>query len=281
MREQDERDLLGAWALDALDGPERDAVERAMARDPELAAEGRALQEVAALLAADSAAPPPGAVRARTLDAIARTPQERPAPGAAEGGPASAPAGSGGPSRAPARDAGPAATTAQGRGSAKGGSADVVPLGAYRARRRERWLAAAAVLVAAAVPSVLAIEQGRRADEAEEQVAIVAEALAEPGATLVSEDVAGGGRAVAVVGAEAAVFAADGLGELAADEVYQLWVIDDGGPESAGVLVVADGRVSAEVEDLPAGAVLAMTVEPAGGSTQPTSDPVVAISAGG
>src|SRR5690606_30779016 len=120
-----------------------------------------------------------------------------------------------------------------------------------------------------------------RAEQAEEQVAIVAEALAAPGATLVSEDVSGGGRAVAVVGADGAVFAAQGLTDLAGDEVYQLWVVVDGGPESAGVLTLADGRVSTEVAGLPAGAALAMTIEPAGGSAQPTTDPVVVLAAGG
>lgn len=275
MHDQDERELLGAWALDALDEAEHEAVERALSRDPELRAEGRALREVAARLADAAAVPAPAELRAHVLGAISGIPQEQPGrAGGAEGPRHLSAAG-------PARDADAPSGSPAGTTAAPSASADVVQLSQYRARRRERWIAAAVVLVAAAVPSVLAVEQGRRAEQAEERIVAVEQALAEPGAELVSGDVAGGGRAVAVVGAGAAVFAADGLAELSADEVYQLWVIGEGGAESAGVLVVDDGRASTELAEVPPGAVLAMTVEPAGGSPQPTSDPIVAITAVG
>ncbi|MGO1583241.1 MAG: hypothetical protein ACTHXO_08475, partial [Actinomycetaceae bacterium] len=77
MSEPDEvRDLLPAWALDAVDDVERARVERALREDPELAAEAQALRETAARLAAGSAVPPPARLRSEVLDAVAATPQE-------------------------------------------------------------------------------------------------------------------------------------------------------------------------------------------------------------
>lgn len=248
------QELLHAWALDAVDPAEAAEVERAIREDPALAEEARALREVAALLAFDASAQPPVTLRDDVLERIARTPQESPATdhdSADDGG---------------AVDDG-----------ADGGV--VVDLGRFRARRRDRWLAAAVVLVAAAVPSVLAVQQNQRADDAEQQLAIVAEALTQPDAQLVGQDVTGGGRAVAVLSADTSVFSAQGLSTLAEDEDYQLWVVDESGARSVGVLTVAAGETSAEVAELPAGATIAMTVEPAGGSPQPTTDPIVALTA--
>ncbi|WP_447924444.1 anti-sigma factor [Georgenia muralis] len=224
-----ERELLGAWALDAVDDVERAAVERAIREDPEVAAEARALRESAAMLAAAQAAPPPPGLRDTVLAAVATTPQE------------TAPV---------ARRAGP---------------------------RHQRWLAAAAVLLAAAVPGTLAVQQAQRAQLAEDQVTAITEALARPGAELLSADVAGGGRAIAVVGGDGAIFTVRDLPNLDGDQDYQLWVIDDGAPVSAGIVRARDGLASTEVAQVPDGAVLAMTVEPAGGSAQPTTAPVVAM----
>lgn len=71
-----------------------------------------------------------------------------------------------------------------------------------------------------------------------------------------------------------ALFYAFGLPELPADTVYQLWYITDSGPASAGTFEV-DGFGEGEVlvADVPAGSLIdlwAVTVEPAGGSAQPT-----------
>lgn len=234
------RELLGAWALDAVDDVERAAVERAIREDPELAEEARALLETAALLAVAQAAPAPLAVRDNVLDAITRTAQEDPVPRAR-------------PDRAGAA------------GSGRGG------------QRPGRWIAAAAILLAAAVPTGLAVQQAQRAQRAEEQVTSLAEALARPDTQVVRADVEGGGRAVAVVTDDDTFFTAQGLPPLGGDRAYQLWVVVAGSPSSAGVLPADEGSVSAEVGQLPDGAVLALTVEPAGGSPQPTTTPIVTL----
>jgi hypothetical protein len=68
-----------------------------------------------------------------------------------------------------------------------------------------------------------------------------------------------------------------GLPALDATQVYQLWVIEDGPPQSAGLLALdASGNARQDLGGrVSASAVLAITVEPAGGSPQPTSDPIL------
>lgn len=71
-----------------------------------------------------------------------------------------------------------------------------------------------------------------------------------------------------------AVLVADGLRPLDAGETYELWVIGPDGPLPAGLFRPAgDGSATVLVEaDVPPGALLALTVEPDGGSDQPTGD---------
>jgi anti-sigma-K factor RskA len=72
-----------------------------------------------------------------------------------------------------------------------------------------------------------------------------------------------------------------GLAPAPAGREYQLWLIRDGKPVSSRVFnSTADGRALVENLDLPESAagvtVVAITVEPAGGSPQPTSTPILA-----
>lgn len=235
----DVRDLLAAWALDAVDDVERARIERAIRDDPELAREARSLVETASRLAETSALRPPPALRAGVLSAVAVTPQHS------------------------------AATSAPTRGRTSGPRSRAV-----------FWVAAAAfATIGVAAPTVLAIQQAGRAVRAEQQVALFADALARPGAQVVAGEVAGGGHAVAVLTESGAVFAARGLSRLEAERAYQLWVIDGGDPEPAGVLPVSGGTVQVEVGGGVPGATLAVTIEPAGGSLQPTTEPVVVLTA--
>src|SRR4029453_15049555 len=72
-------------------------------------------------------------------------------------------------------------------------------------------------------------------------------------------------------------FAANQLPALPADKVYQLWVIPQGkAPVSAGLLAPDPGAHASLFfpmpPDMPPPAVIAVTVEPAGGVPQPTGD---------
>ena len=78
-----------------------------------------------------------------------------------------------------------------------------------------------------------------------------------------------------------AVVVTDGLSALPTDKSFELWFVRGDAPISAGTFEVgADGRATALLQgDMQAGDVIAVTVEPAGGSPNglPSTDPIVVI----
>jgi anti-sigma-K factor RskA len=76
-----------------------------------------------------------------------------------------------------------------------------------------------------------------------------------------------------------AVFVADDLQAAPAGETYQLWFVNaDGSAASAGTFAPHDGDAAVPLVGSPgAAAAVGMTLEPAGGSPQPTTQPVLAI----
>jgi anti-sigma factor RsiW len=258
-RGPDPRDLIGAYALDAVDDVERRAVERLVASDPQAAHELAELRATAALLGSAAAAAPPPELRAGVLDAIRRVPQAATVP------------------VADIRPSGvsptPAAPTPSG-----GATPAVTDLASRRPRRTATWLAIAATAVgAAAIPSALAIQQAQQNQRAEQQAQAVADLLADPAAQVVRADVEGGGTAVGVLAGDRALFTATGLEDPGAGREYQLWVIRDGEAVPDAVMRDDAGAVQAVTAAYEEGDALAVTVEPASGSTTPTSDPVVVL----
>jgi anti-sigma-K factor RskA len=72
----------------------------------------------------------------------------------------------------------------------------------------------------------------------------------------------------------------DGLGMLPAGSTYELWYIDSAGAATpAGMFDMdADGGHSVVLSgDMDAGDTVGVTVEPAGGSDAPTTDPVIMV----
>jgi len=273
------RELLGAWALDALDDAERTRVDDLIARDPDAAREARSLLETAAVLGEAVAVPAPDAVRLAVLAEVERTRQEDPAAQAVASSDPVQPAAPVAPATpgAPAAPVAPSAPPRSARpASTPGGSSR--PAGRRPARRR--WstaVAALAVLAAVAVPSTVAWRQAERAAEAEARADRITALLAEPGAQVVSAPVTSGGTAVAVVTADAALVTASGVDAPGAGEVYQLWVMRDGSPVPDATTGVTDGTLQIRTDAYRTGDALALTVEPEGGSEQPTSEPVVVL----
>lgn len=77
-----------------------------------------------------------------------------------------------------------------------------------------------------------------------------------------------------------AVLVADGLEPLSDDKTYELWFVRGDEPVPAGLFEADAGDATALLEGaMHEGDVIAVTVEPAGGSPtgQPTSDPIIAI----
>jgi hypothetical protein len=275
------RELIGAWALDALDPDERARVDDLLARDPDADREARSLRETAAVLAAAAAVPAPDEVRAAVLAAVARTAQEG-ADGAAAGdgvAGTSAAARSARPHAAPPHAA-PSRPGASGGSASTGPRAGTRPAGRPSARRRRPWLTAvvaAVVAFAVAVPSTIAWRESQRAVEAQARADRLTSLLAEPGAQVLAADVATGGTAVAVVTDDAALVTATGVDAPGAGEVYQLWVMQDGVPVPDGTTATTDGVLEISTDAYRAGDALALTVEPEGGSAAPTSEPVVVL----
>ncbi|WP_432493648.1 anti-sigma factor [Kineococcus auxinigenes] len=249
----DDEALAGAWALDALDDDERAAYEERLRRDP---AERRAadeLREAASLLGAAAAVPPPARLRADVLAAIARTPQEPPAGPSPVAGLAAARRSRRGPSRWAALVAAAGIVVAAvGTG---------VALDARSDAERARQVAAAQ------------LQQRQDAQETLEQVA----ALVASGESVTVQASSGGSATVVRAGDRAAVVTA-GLPAPGEGHAYQLWLVHDQGVTPAGMLPGAgeqDGPAVALVEGLGAATALGLSVEPAGGSRQPTTTPVV------
>lgn len=147
------------------------------------------------------------------------------------------------------------------------------PLARVPARTVARWMP---VAVAAAAAGVIAVGAGfvawnehRQADRMDRMVAI----LTDPERRTVEAAATSGGSGTVVVADDAAVVVTRGLRNLPDDRTYQLWVIAGPRPRSAGLLG-PDGEAERVVDGVPAGAAVAVTVEPSGGSRRPTSDPV-------
>jgi anti-sigma-K factor RskA len=86
-----------------------------------------------------------------------------------------------------------------------------------------------------------------------------------------------GGSGAVVFDGDDATLELAGMDALDAASDYQAWLIEDGVPVPVGVLQVsAAGEATQSLgASLPANAVVAVTIEPAGGSAQPTSAPIL------
>jgi anti-sigma-K factor RskA len=237
-------DLLPAYALDAVDDLERRLVERLVETDAQAR---RALDEYRDVVAAFTVEQaPPARLRDDVLTRIAQTPQ---------------------------------ATRTERTATASGD-------GAARQRTpsapRRRWglvAVAAAAAVAVAVPTTVAVRATQEQARLQERVDAVSRMMADPSATIVRGEVAGGGEAAVLVAGDDYLFSATGLPDPGEGLDYQLWVVGAGGDVTpAGVLQAPEGTVEHLVEGVP-GVGVAVTVEPDGGSELPTTDPIVVLGA--
>ncbi|MGO4612760.1 anti-sigma factor [Nocardia sp. 2YAB30] len=96
----------------------------------------------------------------------------------------------------------------------------------------------------------------------------------------VQEPVAGGGSLMveASLRLGRAVVAFDGVAPPPTDRVYQVWLVSSGGqPRSAGVLTDLPSATRPFVTPFQSGELLAVSVEPSGGSHAPSTDPIVGV----
>ena len=253
-RHTSSHELVGAYALHALDDPERASFERHLDTCSRCTTELIELRQATAAMAAAQSTEPPAHLREDVLQQIGDTPQE------------------GLRLRHRAR---PRAPTAR----------RPVPVRELIGRHVPQLALAAAALIAVVVlgvnvlPSPASpIDEIRTAAEAGDTAA-VDRLLEEFEDELVVNDATtdAGVDARLVRGDDGTVLITDGLPELPADRVYQAWLIDGDGAHPGGLL----GRGADPVGEL--GVIeggtqaVAVSVEPAGGSQQPSDDVVVAI----
>jgi len=157
-----------------------------------------------------------------------------------------------------------------------------VPREASRMSDAVRWLsvAAAALVVVAGGLGVVAYDNAQEVDQLTARAASVAQVLNASDAESVKGAIAGGGTGSMVVSRERgeAVVVATDLASAPAGSAYQLWAINEDGATSRGLLDAGSDNAAGQVIEWPSDATtFGMTVEPAGGSEQPTSDPILVL----
>ena len=141
-----------------------------------------------------------------------------------------------------------------------------------RPRRLVQILAAAAAVVALAAGGLLVRQLA--SDDAPPAIT-AAEVFASADARVASVALDGGQVRVAV-SRELDRIAVDGadMPPPPVDHAYQLWLVADGHATSLSVM---EGDATTAVDAIPAEGVLAVTVEPSGGSDEPTTEPILTV----
>ncbi len=237
--------LAGPYALDALDGAERDRFERHLRRCRACDSEVRGFAATASALAAAAAAEPPAGLRERVLAATAVTRQLPPVVA---------------------------------RRGAAGGVSRVA---------RSPWVPRMALavggagVVAAAVLGAVQVSTQDQLNSALARSQDIAAVLSAPDARIVSAPTSVGGTAVVVVSRTEArmVVTSSGLPALPSSKVYELWLIGPSGTRPAGLLPPPSSGKTAPVlaSGVRAGDKVGMTVEPAGGTSSPTTTPILLL----
>lgn len=231
--------LTGVYALDALDDSERTAFEAHVADCDACDEEVVGLRATGALLGLAAAVTPDDAFGRRLMARVRATRQLPPVPGSTTG--------------------------------------SVLPL-LRRARTTSQALlavAAALVLVSGGL-GVVAVQRDHHAQAVTQAISDITSVLAAPDAQTVNAQGAQDSRARAVMSRSkgSAVFVGQTLPDVDTDHVLQLWVLGDGNPRSVGLL---DARQPIVAHGVKPGLRLGVTVEPSGGSPQPTTAPVLQL----
>jgi anti-sigma-K factor RskA len=230
--------LIGAYLLHSLSDPERVAFEEHLRGCEGCRREVERLRDATIALAPAPAAPP-GDLRHRIVQQARATPQEPPSP------------------------ASPGIT-----------AASPWPL-------RLTAAVAAVLLIAAGGLSYALVTVNERLERSRADADRLVELLSTSDLTVATARGVGGttGRVVSSASRDEALLLIDGLEPASPDETYQLWFIERGQAVSAGLLEAdAEGRtLQTLASDLASVDAVGVTLEPAGGSAQPTTDPVLLI----
>jgi anti-sigma-K factor RskA len=256
--------LSGAYALNALTEDERQAFEARLGESPELRQEVAELNETALLLGhAATPVTPSAGLRSSILDLLDSTPQlprleER------------------------AQDPAPAASSPGVTGGAE--ILEPIPLA------RQRWFMRPGVLLIGAAAAVglffggvgVAGQLNPSPSATQGPIASgdVAQILTASDVRHTASDIRSGGKATLYWSNDLkrSAVVLDGLTSLPADKTYQLWYIKGTDIKSAGTVSPTSNTVTQVLQgDMQQGDTVGITVEPTGGSKQPTTTPVAAL----
>lgn len=233
--------LSGAYALNALTAEEAEEFSRHLAVCEACRIEVREFQEAAARMGAAEALPPSPELKQRVMAAIDRTPQIPPRP-------------------------------AQGTGAAQRTSGGAP----HNRRRLFTWVASAAaavVLVGMGVVGVRAVF----APQPPELSTAASQVFTSSDVRTATVRTANGGELRVGVSPKLHEMAVDtrDLPKLDSSHVYQIWAVHEGTMRSAAIL--SDPTAGAAMGLPGPKTQVAVTVEPKGGSQQPTTNPIVEV----
>jgi len=241
--------LTGSYALDALPDPERAEFERHLQHCPSCGAEVRGLRETAARLAMAQAVSPPPGMEQRVLAAAYRTRQLPPLP----------------------TDRRRAAREHRRAQAARRFAGPPRPI----ARRIAAFAAAASVAVAAAL-GIWQLSTQHQLKSTQASTAAIARVVTAPDARIETTSTKAGGSVTVVASAALRAAVITGTGTPPAGRVYQVWVMGPSGARSAGLMA---GPSTVLASALVPGDRIGITVEPAGGTSRPTTTPVAVLPA--
>ncbi|SFQ54458.1 Anti-sigma-K factor RskA [Amycolatopsis arida] len=239
--------LTGAYVLNALSSEERQLFEQHLAACPSCAQEVAELREATARLGSAVAEPAPPDLRDRVLAMVGHTEQ------------------------LPADVDPPAATR-------------LTP----RNRAARRWVprlavpVAAAAIIAAVVFGYQNMATHRQLEtmhQVNDSYTALTSLLANPDTRVLTQPISGGGTATVVASPSRgdAMVLANHMPPAPPGRAYQAWVISPDGIRSAGLITQPGPTRPLRADGITPGDKIGVTVEPAGGSPQPTTDPIVVI----
>ena len=236
--------LTGVYALDAIEPAERARFEHHLGRCRPCGNEVRGLAETATGLAMAAAVAPPPQLKQRVMTAVDLTRQLPPAD---------------------QHRSRPALRTAW--------------------TPRLAAVAAAVSLIAAAALAAVGLSTRGELDRARAQNQAIAAVLAAPDARIKTQATTEGGTATVVMSRseQKIIVTTAGLPKLPPAKVYELWLMGPPSTREAGLLPTPRSGKTAPVlaSGLAAGDRVGVTVEPAGGTTRPTTPPILVMSLSG
>lgn len=227
--------LTGAYALNAVPHEEEGEFVAHLSTCAACALEVAELEATAARLAGAVAEAAPAELRGRVLTTVATTRQERP----------------------------------RGR------------LAALAPESWPTWLSSPATMAAALLLVVsiglagVSWTQHSQAQRSEALARSITAVIADPGQRTVTKQLAGGATGTLVTAGGHAVLLVNDMAPAPSGHTYQLWLMAPGKAQPVGLASPKTGTLQAYLDTLDGAAQVGVTVEPSGGSRQPTTTPVM------